>query len=319
MPHTSSSALEQLQELKFDFAQRSRRKKLGLLARVGGPLPDADSVARLHEHLCFMRAYPDDRRVLKQVEALLAAFPEREDLQAHRRELVNSGIAGTEIHYAFYWFTLRWLAERCPDRLRIDWGDLRGKRLDAFGERLSMLVPYCETLALEEAACTTREWIERLKGPDETDAEFLVKRYAAMRATPMARETIFEEQELPFRLLPGPDTPCATRGRYDPSPIVTQRRPLERGRKTFWKEFERKTPATRSIRSARNRSSRSAPLQSRNATAPSTSTPITPTSEPSAGQSRPRADSTQSRARSMRTRSKPGVVIPSSRRMALAR
>jgi hypothetical protein len=248
MTGPSSPALEQLLKLKFVFDPRGRRKKLELLARVkADSMPDASSVARLHEHLCFMRAYPDDRRVLKQVKTLLADFWEREDLDLHRKELVNSGIAGTEIHYAFFWFTLYWLAERWPDRLRIDWNALRGKRLDAFGERLSMLVPYCETLALEEAACTTREWVEHLKGPGETDAEFIAKRYAAMRATSMARETIFEETELPFRLLPGPDTPCATRGRYAASPIVTQRRPLVRGRESFWKEFKRKPPEARSM------------------------------------------------------------------------
>jgi len=247
VPGLSVRDLEQLLKLKFAFDPRSRRKKIELLARAGDAMPDADSVARLHEHLCFMRAYPDDRRMLKQVETLLTGFSEREDLDLHRRELVNSGIAGTEIHFAFFWFTLRWLAERWPDRLRIDWRALRGKRLHAFGERLSMLLPYCETLALEEAACTTREWVEHLRGPDETDAEFIVRRYAAMRATPMARETIFEELEIPFRFLPGPDTPCATRGRYAPSPIVMQKRPLVRGRESFWKEFKRKPPQARSM------------------------------------------------------------------------
>ena len=218
MPGPSSPALEQLTKLKFDFDPRRRRKKVGLLARVkADSMPDAGSVARLHEHLCFMRAYPDDLRVLKQVETLLADFSEREDLHVHRKQLVNSGIAGTEIRYAFYWFTLRWLVERWPDRLRIDWNAVRGKRLDALAVRLSILVPYCETLALEEAACTTREWIEHLKGPEETDAEFLVKRYAAMQTTRMTRETIFEEMEHPFRLLPGPDTPCAL-GPADPHP-----------------------------------------------------------------------------------------------------
>jgi len=248
MPRPSSPPLEQLLKLKFVFERRSRLEKLELLAHVkADSMPDADNVARLHEHLCFMRAYPDDRRVLRQVESLLAGFSEREDLQSHRRELVNSGIAGTETHYPFYWFTLRWLTERWPDRLRLDWNALRGKRLDALAARLSMLLPYCETLALEEAACTTREWIERLKGPDETDAEFLVGRYAAMQATRMTRETVFEEMEHPFRLLPGPDTPCATRGRYEPSPIVTQSRPLVRGRETFWKEFKRKPPQARAM------------------------------------------------------------------------
>lgn len=244
----SSPALEQLLKLKFVFDPRSRQKKLELLARAeSNAMPDADGVARLHEQLCFMRAYPDDRRVLKKVETLLASFSEREDLDIHRRELANSGIAGTEIHFPFFWFTLQWLTERWPDRLRIDWSSLRGKYRDRFLERFSMLMPYIETLALEEAAASTREWVELLKGPDETDAEFLVKRYAAMRSNSMVRERVFEEQEIPFKLLPSPDTPCATRGRFESSPIVTQKRPLVRGRESFWKEFKKKPPEARSM------------------------------------------------------------------------
>ena len=103
MPGPSSPALEQLLKLKFDFDAASRRKKFDLLARVNTEeMPDADSVVRLHEQLCFMRAYPDNRRVLRQVEELLTSFSEREDLVLHRRELVNSGIAGTEIHFPFF-------------------------------------------------------------------------------------------------------------------------------------------------------------------------------------------------------------------------
>ncbi|NIM02254.1 MAG: hypothetical protein GTN89_16125 [Acidobacteria bacterium] len=243
MARRSTPALDRLLDLKFVFGAVGRKKKLALLGRLETEsMPDADTVFQLHEHLCFMRAYPDDRRLLAKVESLLSHFEEREDLRLHRRELVNSGIAGTEIHFPFFWFTLRWLAERWPDRLRIDWAALRGKYRARFLERFSMILPYVETLALEEAAATTREWVELLKGPDETDAEFLVKRYAALQAPSMARERIFEEQEIPFRLLPGPDTPCATRGRFESSPVVFQKRPLVRGRESFRTELERKPP-----------------------------------------------------------------------------
>ena len=46
-------------------------------------------------------------------------------------------------------------------------------------------MPYAETLALEEATKSTREWIEALKRPDETDGTFLVRRYRALTADPM--------------------------------------------------------------------------------------------------------------------------------------
>ena len=81
----------------------------------------ADDVLRLHEVLCFLRAYPDDAEVLDRVEAMLAGFEERPDLRRHAEELVNTGVAGTPIDYRFYWFTAAWLARRFPDELAVDW------------------------------------------------------------------------------------------------------------------------------------------------------------------------------------------------------
>ena len=193
-----------------------------------------------------MRAYPDDRPLLAVVERMLDAFDRREDLARQRKELVDSGIAGTEIRFPFYWFTLDWIARRWPQRLRIDWSASgRGKAL--LDRRLSMLMPYCETLGLEEAVLTTREWIETLKGPDETDAEFVAARYRALCAEAMPREAIFEEMDLSFRLLPGPDTPANTRNRRAVSRVAYQTRPLAQTRETFRQDLERPPKAVSSL------------------------------------------------------------------------
>ena len=47
-------------------------------------LGSARAVVRLHEALCFIRAYPDDAAVLVQVQTMLAAFDRRSDLRRHR-------------------------------------------------------------------------------------------------------------------------------------------------------------------------------------------------------------------------------------------
>jgi len=203
--------LAELELTKFTFNRRAARTKLALLRRLEDTvLESADEVSRLHTLLCFMRAYPDDRPLLDLVKRMLAGFADREDLQINRQELVNSGIAGTDIEYPFFWFTLGWIADRWPDRLRIDWKAI-GRRKALLDKRLPMLMPYCETLALEEATMTTREWIDCLKGASETDAGFLVRRFRAMRADTRQRESVFEELDIPFRLLAGPDTPTTTR------------------------------------------------------------------------------------------------------------
>jgi hypothetical protein len=236
---TPRQALSQLENLKFTFDRNAARAKRTLLTRLErAVLTDADEVLRLHEMLCFLRAYPDDRALLNTVLRMLRTFETREDLVEQRKELVDSGIAGTEIHFPFYWFTFDWVARRWPDRLRIDWSAAaKGKAL--LDRRLSMLMPYCETLGLEEAVLTTREWIECLKGPDETDGAFVARRYRALRAEPMTREALFEEMDLSFRLLPGPDTPTQTRNHREISRVAFQKRPFVQTRDTFRKDLER--------------------------------------------------------------------------------
>lgn len=248
MASRPSRDLQQLLSLQFAFGRGPAGKKLDLLRSLEtGALIRADDVSRLHDLLCFLRAYPDNRAVLSRVERMLRGFADREDLKRFRSELADSGIAGTAYHFPFFWFTLRWLAANWPEQLVIDWGALRGKRRALLDRRLPMLMPYCETLALEEGSKTTREWIETLKGPDETDACFLVRRFEALEAEALPRESIFEENDVPFRLISGPDTPALTECRHDRSPLVFQRRAPVRSRETFWKELRRTPPSVRSV------------------------------------------------------------------------
>jgi hypothetical protein len=238
VPDRPSHALDRLERLRLTFGRSAARRKLAWLARLNeAAQPDAARVRRLHALLYFMRAYPDDPRVLRRVERLLAGFAEREDLRRFRDALANSGIAGTEVRFPFFWFTLEWIAGRWPDRLRVDWRRFRGRRLDLLDARLGILVPYCETLALEEGDLSTREWVDRLRGPAETDAAFLVRRFRALRADALPREAVFEEMDVPFRLLPGRDTPSTTRSRWRHSPAAFQRHPLVLSRDTFEREL----------------------------------------------------------------------------------
>ena len=48
-------------------------------------------------------------------------------------------------------------------------------------ERLHLLALYAETPGLDEHDLPLREWIARLKGPQETDAQFLLRRLGRLR------------------------------------------------------------------------------------------------------------------------------------------
>jgi hypothetical protein len=236
------SVLKELELIKGRFGGKAAGCKLDLLTLLEkAVLLRSKEVLRLHEVLCFLRAYPDSPEVLGQVERMLEKFSDRRDLKRHRKALANSGIAGTVITFPFFWFTAYWLAQRWPDRISIDWSGFDKK--DRLADMLHLLVTYTESTALDELSHSPREWINHLKGPTETDADFLIRRFKKLVSSSFGRETTYESLDIPIRLATGPGTPNRTHARYPKSPIVFQDRPLARVRTTFRREI-RNCPIT---------------------------------------------------------------------------
>lgn len=244
MTSSPSSLLKEIEKAKFAYGDGAADRKLELLRALGRRrMNRAKEVFRLHEALIFLRAFPDNREVFDAVERLLAGFASRGDLKTHRKELTDSGIAGTDTYYRFFWATALWLARRCPESLTIDWSEFKNKEKLAY--ILSLLVTFSETPALDDMGFSAREWINELKGPDETDAGFLIRRFAAIKVDSFTREWMFEDFDIPCRVRPGPKTPSRTCARFSAAPLVFQERPLDRSRPDLAKEILRPPLAIR--------------------------------------------------------------------------
>ncbi|HET6342346.1 MAG TPA: hypothetical protein VFG78_09220 [Gemmatimonadota bacterium] len=229
MARTASSALRELKFLKDAFGKNATARKLKLLGTLErSPLPTARRVSELHELLCYWRAYPDNAEILVAVERMLERFDRRPDLRRFRDDLADSGIAGTALHFAFFWPMALRVAERWPDRITVDWGDFEKAR--DLEKVLHLLLPYSETVVIDAMRLSPRRGVELLKGPDENDAVFLIRRFAALRAVGPVKERLYESLDIPIRLAPGPDTPARTRERWDPAPINFLKRPPSRSR-----------------------------------------------------------------------------------------
>lgn len=237
-------ALRRLEREKLVYDEGSAARKGALLALLARrPLPRAGDVRRLHEVLCFLRAYPDDAALLGRVETMLARFAGRSDLRRHRVRLTDSGIAGTDIRFRFFQPTASWLARRWPSRLVIDWDAFR--RRAALVRWLPLLTHPAEVPGLDEYDLDAREWMEILRGPRETDAAFLVRRFDALRVNPLLREFLYDELDPPLLLAAGPKTPSRTSARYAASPVVFQDRPLAAARPALLDELRRPPVAVR--------------------------------------------------------------------------
>jgi len=185
-------------------------------------------VLGLHDLLCFLRAFPDDADVLARATRMLAAFERRRDLRRHRDALADSGIAGTMTTFPFFAPTARWLARRWGEHLTVDWSDVaKPERLEPY---LPVLATWTETPVLDDEAEDVPTWLDRLKGPGETDASFLFRRLDQVRIDPVLLDELIDALDLPLTLAPGTDTPCRTREHLAGARVHYQTTPLERGR-----------------------------------------------------------------------------------------
>ncbi len=236
--------LSALERSKEGYGAGSAEAKLALLARLAhAKLGSARAILRLHEVLCFLRAYPDDERLLAEVERMLARFAGRADLRRQREALTDTGIAGTAIRYRFFWSTLRWLARRWPDRIEIDRSE--AEVADKLGAALPLLVTWAETAALKELDPPVFAAIDRLRARGEGDAAFLARRIDVMSGDGFTREAFHDAIEPTYELKPGPDTPSRTRAKHAAAPMAYQREPLRRARPDLREELGRIPRAVR--------------------------------------------------------------------------
>jgi len=249
---SAGTLLRRLERARDRFGDGAAATKTTLLRQLSRRrLRTADQVLRLHETLCFLRAYPDDAEVLSRVEEMLGRFDRRGDLRDLAEELADTGVAGTAIHLRFCWETMDWLERHWPERISIDWEDFE----QPYEVTMSFpwLLPFAESPGIDELDLEPREWLDLLRSPKETDAAFLVGRFRRLAANDFGREAAYERLQIPIRLAPGEGTPSRTRGRLEGSDVHFQTTPFVRGRPVLHDEIARPPLAVRRVSHAEGR------------------------------------------------------------------
>lgn len=217
---------------------------LGSLSRMR--LSSPQQVLRLHELLCFLDAYPDDRRVRSRVRRMLKEFSHRPDLQSHRVALAGSGVAGTDTPFRFFFPTAHWIAQHWPGVLVLDRDDQEAVR-EILAALPSLLDPVqAEWFASQHARDLAP--LDRLVPIGITDADFINTLIAAMPGDEFTREAFGDRLDLSFILRAGRNTPERTTARFDCGAIYYQQEALRPGYPDLHIEAGRKPQRVSALR-----------------------------------------------------------------------
>ncbi len=208
---TITRLLEQLDELKREFGGRQEQRIEGILSRLARKkFSDAESLIRFHEILLFIRAYPQSAAMLRQVEQTLSSFADRvkhlRDIDADLSPLDSpevSGIVGTSVTDTFTYNIVRWLWQRHPTQLKLDWDWFEDEnRLAASWPRF---MPLLEEDAAVEANVPYIEWLRAAssKGGRGMDGlGWLIQRFESLSLSGKERSELYDSLKLYVRWTP---------------------------------------------------------------------------------------------------------------------
>jgi hypothetical protein len=198
----TSDAVKRLGALSRRFGSEAARAKAALLEELGeSPRLGATELRALHDLLCFMRAWPDDRRVLDAVKRLAARLRDWAALLPEGRataRLADTGLPGGVQSYPYSYPTAQALHRMVPDCIEVDWAELEESlRLQ---ESLVLVLTNGECQGLDDIGISTREWIERIKVDDSLSAlGFLLSLFEGSGLEPEQQAFLYESGEIPLR------------------------------------------------------------------------------------------------------------------------
>ena len=249
---TAARALRRIEALRLRYDPRMAVEKRALLALLkGARFGRADLLLRYHEALCFMAAYPDDARLLALVRRELAAFAHRPELARFGDELADSGVAGSATRYNYFWMMSRWLAERFPRRLALDWS--RPEFVGRLGAALPLLLGWTEAEAVRRSPLDLRAILDGLRGA-ESDAVFVLRRIAQLPGDDRTREHFHDAIDSAYVLAPAPGFPSRTLARHAAAPLVFRNVAPPAARPDLVAELKRRPPGVRRVSGAEARS-----------------------------------------------------------------
>lgn len=230
MTESAAALVALLEDATHRFGPEARAVKWRAVSALAGrPLRSPRLLLRLHEALCFLRAYPDDAELLAAVDGSLAGFAGR--VAALRRPALDeTGVAGTAVYCPLSLPVARWLAARFPGAVELDREDADGE--DALAAVLPAVVDPLAEEALVEAGVGYRAWLAAAKRRDaRSDLAWLLDGLARRARSRPEGLALYDHVQPRLRWALGDGPASRTLARVAGRPVFFHRGPLRpRGR-----------------------------------------------------------------------------------------
>ena len=194
---------------------------------------NAESLIRFHDALLFLRAFPQSRKVIRLTENLLAGISQQvarlrdsgADMESFDSEQF-SGIAGTVIADTFTYDVTRWLAQRDPKQLSVNWDfDEQGRQMAV---SLPRFLPLLADDSLVEADTPYLDWMGTAAGGAEGIVPWLLQRLEETPMTMLQRTAWYDALRINVSWNLGDSFASRTHARRNPAAMYFHREALIR-------------------------------------------------------------------------------------------
>ncbi len=227
-----SKEIHVLSDIKGSFGGDFPNQKLELLNKLAGAkVPKAPLLLSYHESLCYLRAYPDNPKVLAIVESELERFLERVEFltKAERETLDESGIVGTGLSHPYAYFMTKWLLKKYPKSVNVDWESYQELENDPILDLMPELLIYCENDAVDDPFVPTTDIIDaetKIRGINRL--EWFMQIFERISKDERLKRLLFDKMDIPLKIEIANQPFARTHVKLPTGEIFYQKQPLEK-------------------------------------------------------------------------------------------
>ncbi|HYV94379.1 MAG TPA: hypothetical protein VE978_21585 [Chitinophagales bacterium] len=209
--------LQSLRSICNVFDEQALMKKKQLLSEISlSKLNQPKKLFEYHQLLLFLSAYPQSKELLllaeKELHRVAASAKEIFDGKNERlrTQLVNTGIANTQLNISFSFHFVNWLLEEFHEDVKLFSIDADDTTVE---QVLCACLPAIERDLIADKMMSATQMIHRLKSDKQNDLEFLVQLFGNAEVSVEVRDALWDSLKIFISWRLKTNSPSLTSGR----------------------------------------------------------------------------------------------------------